>query len=67
MKEIRRSPCIKECFFDYDSEQCSGCLRTLDEISDWRKMSEEERKLLEVELKKRKKLVKENKNGTDSR
>ena len=36
-------PCIGDC--QYDNEDiCRGCFRTLDEISNWALMTEEERK-----------------------
>ena len=37
------TPCIGVC--QYDNEDiCGGCFRTLDEISNWALMTEEERK-----------------------
>jgi predicted Fe-S protein YdhL (DUF1289 family) len=37
------TPCIGVC--QYDNEDiCRGCFRTLDEISNWALMTEEERK-----------------------
>jgi predicted Fe-S protein YdhL (DUF1289 family) len=33
------SPCVGTCRVDKDSRQCTGCLRTLDEIRDWRTLS----------------------------
>jgi uncharacterized protein len=29
------SPCINVCVYDFDSDICTGCGRTLEEISDW--------------------------------
>ena len=41
-KEVS-TPCIGVC--QYDNEDiCRGCFRTLDEISNWALMTEEERK-----------------------
>lgn len=41
-KEIR-SPCVSICALD-DQDLCVGCYRTGQEISDWGKMSNAERK-----------------------
>ena len=42
-----RSPCISICNLDYDLI-CVGCFRHIDEINDWREMSEDEKlKVLE--------------------
>ena len=43
------TPCIGVC--QYDNEDiCRGCLRTLDEISNWALMTEEERKKIMKQL-----------------
>lgn len=34
------SPCISVCRLDEQRKQCMGCLRTLDEISAWGRMSD---------------------------
>lgn len=36
------SPCVGIC--KVEEGTCTGCLRTLDEIRDWTKMTDEERK-----------------------
>lgn len=33
------SPCIKQCKLDASGRYCTGCLRTLDEISGWSRAS----------------------------
>jgi predicted Fe-S protein YdhL (DUF1289 family) len=38
------SPCIKNCLFDRTRQLCSGCGRTLDEITGWYELSDEERR-----------------------
>ena len=46
------TPCIGVC--QYDNEDiCRGCLRTLDEISNWALMTEEERKEIMKKLNQR--------------
>ncbi|MBK1669102.1 hypothetical protein CKO28_13770 [Rhodovibrio sodomensis] len=37
------SPCIAQCKVDKASQHCTGCLRTLDEIRDWRVMDAAEK------------------------
>ncbi|MGY1490247.1 DUF1289 domain-containing protein [Methylobacillus pratensis] len=37
------SPCIGACALDGRREYCTGCLRTLAEIRDWRTMNDAER------------------------
>ena len=34
------SPCVSVCRMNPLTEQCEGCLRTLDEIADWRLMDD---------------------------
>lgn len=41
MSEIK-SPCISVCALD-EQDVCIGCLRTVEEITRWRGMSEQER------------------------
>jgi len=38
-----KSPCLKVCLMDPESELCKGCFRTLDEIARWGAMTDEER------------------------
>lgn len=33
------SPCVKICVIHPDSKLCTGCLRTLEEIAQWSRMS----------------------------
>ncbi len=37
------SPCRKLCALDPATRVCAGCLRTLDEIARWSRMSDEEK------------------------
>lgn len=46
--EVRRrapvaSPCIKVCVIHPETQLCTGCLRTLDEIAGWGRMTDVER------------------------
>lgn len=45
-----QSPCIKVCVIEPESRLCTGCLRTIDEISTWSFMSNEERRSVVAEL-----------------
>jgi predicted Fe-S protein YdhL (DUF1289 family) len=38
------SPCISLCILDPEAELCEGCGRSLDEISQWSRMSDEQRR-----------------------
>tara|TARA_B100000780_G_C21084325_1_gene436756 strand:+ start:1121 stop:1306 length:186 start_codon:yes stop_codon:yes gene_type:complete len=43
------SPCIGVCQYN-NEELCSGCFRTVDEISKWTKISNDEREKIMGEL-----------------
>lgn len=38
-----KSPCIEVCKFDGKTGLCTGCLRTLPEAREWKKMSDHRR------------------------
>ena len=38
------SPCVKICVVHPEARLCTGCLRTIDEITQWGRMSREERR-----------------------
>ena len=38
------SPCLSVCRIDTSSGWCTGCLRTLDEITDWRDLPDNEKR-----------------------
>ncbi|MFP7673436.1 DUF1289 domain-containing protein [Marivita sp. S0852] len=44
------SPCVKVCVIHPDSRLCTGCLRSIDEIGAWSKMSPEARRAVMAEL-----------------
>lgn len=48
------SPCVQICVIDPVSRLCEGCLRTLQEIADWSRLSEPERLAIMAELPRRK-------------
>ena len=43
------SPCVKICSLDPASDLCNGCGRTLDEITRWYGMSDDERRRIMAE------------------
>jgi predicted Fe-S protein YdhL (DUF1289 family) len=44
------SPCLSVCRLDPASGWCTGCLRTLDEITDWRDLSDNEKRYIWKQL-----------------
>lgn len=44
------SPCIKICVIEPNSRLCTGCLRSIDEIGAWSKMTAEARSAVMAEL-----------------
>lgn len=44
------SPCIDICQIDRETRLCTGCLRSIDEISMWGLMSPEERRTIMDDL-----------------
>ena len=44
------SPCVKLCVVHPEARICVGCLRSIDEISQWSKLSHEERAAVMAEL-----------------
>ena len=53
------SPCVKICVIHPEARLCTGCLRSIDEIGAWSRMSPDERREIMNDLPQRKsKLVK---------
>jgi len=44
------SPCIKICVVHPESRLCTGCLRSIDEIGGWSRMTPQERRAVMDEL-----------------
>lgn len=44
------SPCVKVCVIHPESRLCTGCLRTIDEIGAWSRMTPEARRVVMAEL-----------------
>lgn len=45
-----KSPCTKICQIDQSSRLCRGCYRTIEEITSWAKMSDNERSRIMADL-----------------
>lgn len=45
-----QSPCIKICVIHPEERLCTGCLRSIDEITQWSKISNEARAEIMAEL-----------------
>ncbi|MCU0912838.1 MAG: DUF1289 domain-containing protein [Rhodobacteraceae bacterium] len=44
------SPCVKVCVVHPDARLCVGCLRTMDEIAAWSRMTAETRRAIMADL-----------------
>lgn len=54
------SPCIDVCRFDGKTGFCIGCLRTLPEVREWKKMTDHKRHLIINERPRREKKLGQN-------
>lgn len=50
---MTNSPCVKICSIDARTGYCYGCKRNIKEISDWIKLSENQKKEIILKLKNR--------------
>ncbi len=62
-----QSPCIKICVVHPAERICTGCLRSIDEITQWSKMSNEARAQVMDELPNRATLLKKRRGGRSAR
>lgn len=58
-----QSPCIKVCVIHPQSRLCTGCLRSINEISGWSMMSDDERRAVLAELPSRQGLIARRRGG----
>ncbi len=47
------SPCVGVCIIDSRSGYCRGCKRTLTEVAEWLLYTDDEKRAVQAELKKR--------------
>ena len=55
------SPCIEYCIYNYEEDFCEGCGRNLLEISDWSRLSKDEKALVMETSKKRLRIIEKSK------
>ncbi len=61
------SPCIQVCVVHPEERICTGCLRSIDEITRWSKMAPEERSEIMAELPSRAPRLKKRRGGRTAR
>ncbi|MDZ7710943.1 MAG: DUF1289 domain-containing protein [Roseovarius sp.] len=61
------SPCVKVCVVHPEARICTGCLRSIDEITRWSKMSPDERRAIIAALPDRAGLLKKRRGGRAAR
>jgi predicted Fe-S protein YdhL (DUF1289 family) len=61
------SPCVRICVVHPQARICTGCLRSIDEISRWSKLSAEERRAIIAALPDRADLLKKRRGGRAAR
>jgi len=61
------SPCVKLCVIHPAERICTGCFRSIDEITAWSKMSAEERRAIMAELPARKPRLTKRRGGRAAR
>jgi predicted Fe-S protein YdhL (DUF1289 family) len=61
------SPCIKVCVVHPEARICTGCLRSIDEIGRWSRMSPQERRDVMEALPDRASLLKKRRGGRAAR
>lgn len=61
------SPCIKICTVHPEARLCVGCLRSIDEIAGWSRMSADERRAVLAELPGRAGLLRQRRGGRAGR
>lgn len=49
-RDAIESPCVKTCLIHPQARLCIGCLRTMDEIAGWTRMTPEERRTIMAAL-----------------
>ena len=61
------SPCVRVCVIHPATRICTGCLRSIDEITRWSQMSPEERRQIMAALPDRAGLLKKRRGGRAAR
>ncbi|SFA69921.1 hypothetical protein SAMN05421688_0172 [Poseidonocella pacifica] len=66
-REEIESPCVKLCVVHPEARICTGCMRSIEEITRWSKMTPEERRTVMAELPDREKLLRRRRGGRAAR
>lgn len=61
------SPCIKVCVVHPEARLCTGCLRSIDEITAWSRMTPEARREVMADLPARKAALQRRRGGRSAR
>ena len=61
------SPCIKVCVIHPETRLCTGCLRSIDEIGSWSRLSADDRSAIMDELPSRAPLLQKRRGGRAAR
>ncbi len=61
------SPCVNICVIHPAERLCTGCLRTIDEITEWSRMTPEKRREIMAELPSRAPRLKQRRGGRKAR
>ncbi len=61
------SPCVKICVIQPESGLCTGCLRSMDEIAAWSRMTRDERREIMASLPGRQNLLTRRRGGPAGR
>ncbi len=61
------SPCVQICVIQPETRLCTGCLRSIDEITAWSQMSPEKRRDVMADLPSRKPLLTQRRGGRAAR
>ncbi|WP_420567647.1 DUF1289 domain-containing protein [Thalassovita sp.] len=62
-----QSPCVKICVMHPEARLCTGCLRSIEEITGWSRMSDDQRRAVMDELPSRESLLKKRRGGRAAR
>lgn len=62
-----QSPCVQICVIHPQERICTGCLRTIEEITQWSRMSSDERSTIMAELPAREPRLKQRRGGRKAR
>ena len=61
------SPCVKICVIHPEARLCTGCLRSIDEITQWSRMTPEARRDVMANLSERRSLIERRRGGRAAR